>query len=371
MISLWIAVVLLSIIPFMACTYIVQRETHKRRESTLTVPCKYQSFFSYSCIVLGPIVVLVGSLQYLSRICYALRNITVLVASLQFYALECFQLCRLYYCFSAEKVHSDKGYPKWIFIIIFSLMSLLILYIMCVIPLFYGVTTRCGIRPNGDSFHVDYVLLQPSEHFIEIFVVPASVFTIDLTIVLLYWFKTKSFNCYEDEQHRAVYVRIQMILHRVLILTYFYVIVVCCLFFTVMPFLIFGNLSLQHVGAPIYSYAVYLMQDHNTAEYVDFLRILNKYKLYFCCCCCCGMVRDQYQMTVDNMSKKESEVPKKKTVLTLATLDNYVISDGMQYSNKATGMEMSVATKTEIHGAHSGANSIVMCQKLSNQSSTI
>ena len=62
------------------------------------------------------------------------------------------------------------------------------------------------------------------------------------------------------------------------------------------------------------SYSVYLMQDHNTNEYVHFLSILTKYKLYFFCCCCYGMVRDQHQLVVGT---KEPRSPKMKTVDTL------------------------------------------------------
>ena len=88
--------------------------------------------------------------------------------------------------------------------------------------------------------------------------------------------------------------------------------------------------------AVVYSLAMYLMMDHNTKEYIEFLRILYKFKLYWCCGCFGPMIRNQYEfMTADTAKQYDG--------IHLSTTSK---SADTQYGIHKTGMEMSVDTKT-------------------------
>merc|ERR1712083_580262 len=97
--------------------------------------------------------------------------------------------------------------------------------------------------------------------------------------------KVRSFGTKKDENARNVgndeiHKRIKSILRRVLILALFFQISAgCTVFFYGILRLkgivkVAGNLIVSSVFSSIMSISVFLMQDHNTGEYVGFLRIL-------------------------------------------------------------------------------------------------
>ena len=142
----WFPMMVLSIIPFAICLYIVGRERQARNAMVTKPPSKYLSISSYLCIALGPIAVISVALQNVDGLCYVFRNIGNSLLYSQFIAMEIFQLCRLHYCFSRERVHSDKGYPKWIFKLMFSILITWTLYGFVVTEQLCGMTIRCGLE---------------------------------------------------------------------------------------------------------------------------------------------------------------------------------------------------------------------------------
>ena len=137
-------------------------------------------------------------------------------------------------------------------------------------------------------------------------------FAVDITTVMLYWFKIRSFGHQHAEQQGAAYQRVQFILHRILILTFFYLISIAWLWAVSMfPILYF---DLERDVYPVFialflSSAMYLMQEHNTGEYEKFLQFLNRSKMYFCCCCCYGMVKKQcVALTADTNTENVKDV---------------------------------------------------------------
>ena len=147
----WFPMMIFSIIPFAACLYILGRERQSRRERTFQTPSKYLSFFSYLCITLGPFAVIAVALQNLNGICYILKNVANSLLYSQFIAMESFQLCRLHYSFSRERVHSDKGYPKWVFQLMFTVLVIWTLYGFVVTEQLCGMTIGCGIQVISNS----------------------------------------------------------------------------------------------------------------------------------------------------------------------------------------------------------------------------
>ena len=187
---------------------------------------------------------------------------------------------------------------------------------------------------------------------------------IDLLILALYWWKARSLTPRIGQQdgQNKVYIRIRLILNRIIILSFFYTIAflyfyLISIIWAVTTILLEGNEVISDFipnilwpfVAVCISYSIYLMQEHNTKEYIRFLSILNKYKLYLCCCCCYRMVRDQYQFVLDN-EEKPHKAHSPKTETTITTMDTRDISKygaGVEERHHVTGVELSIATKTE------------------------
>ena len=111
----WLPSTIIALLIFVVNALILQRERQnrqKREERELRFASKYLSISSYCCIAMGPIVCLSCILQFLDGICLVSRNTTTIFFLCQFVCVEWFQISRLYYCFSADKVHSTKGYPR-------------------------------------------------------------------------------------------------------------------------------------------------------------------------------------------------------------------------------------------------------------------
>ena len=113
--SYWLISMTISIICFGITTAMNARERQRRKQPDTIFASRYLSIFSRLCIAMGPITTLIGAVSYLPWICFISGLLRGPSLFLQIVAMECYQLSRLYYCFSRDQVHSDKGYPKWIF----------------------------------------------------------------------------------------------------------------------------------------------------------------------------------------------------------------------------------------------------------------
>ena len=346
----WFPSTIIALFVFVVNVLILQRERQnrqKREERELRFASKYLSISSYCCIALGPFVCLSCMLQFLDGVCLVSRNTTTIFFLCPFVCVEWFQISRLYYCFSADKVHSTKGYPRCVFIIM-----LIWLFFACILGIvtygFLSPTIECYLR-GGDAVVVMWNIPDSFGYNFDIlFFVDIVLFlAMDLMTVLLYWCKIHSFAKYRAEKYRASYQRVQSVLHRVLILTFFYQISGFWLYtIGLMADSMLGVSSTvvtMAVLSMILSISVFLMEDHNTKEYLGFLRFLRGLRLYLCCCCCCAMVRHHYQVMMDDIETDEMQVKRAKTITTMNTRN---ISDGNTYGIAETGMEMSLETVT-------------------------
>ena len=84
-----------------------------------------------------------------SRIFYLFYRYPRPLVTVQFAAVECYQLSRVYYCFSQKKVHSDKGYPKWVFYVAFT--GTAIWFLASLFFNYSWITTNCYIQVDGSS----------------------------------------------------------------------------------------------------------------------------------------------------------------------------------------------------------------------------
>ena len=96
-------------------------ETKKRLTGEVIFPDNARSLqvFSYSCIMFGAINIVFDILERIDNICVVSQGLACVADILQLSSMEYFQLSRLHYCFSRERVHSNNGYPNWLFILMY------------------------------------------------------------------------------------------------------------------------------------------------------------------------------------------------------------------------------------------------------------
>ena len=98
--------------------FFLSRESWKRKYGNLLFPSKGQAIFSYLSLCVGPLYATMSALFLFEGIRPEVLAMCMIFLQTQSLFMEYYQLSRLYYCFSRDQIHSDKGYPKWLFKVI-------------------------------------------------------------------------------------------------------------------------------------------------------------------------------------------------------------------------------------------------------------
>ena len=223
-----------------------------------------------------------------------------------------YQLCRLYQCFADRQV--SGGYPKWLF---YAMGTFGILYLLAYIPIFVyrHIISKCGLTAKYEYYALLIVTQYDDLLAICDYIASTLYFIWDITTLLLLVFKlrslTKATSTSNNANSQYFVLGIQRNLTRIVILTVFYMLTNAM---GVIWYFIFGDVNeywVEHSEVVFYllsstsmSYAVFLMQPHNSREYGLFLDLLICLKLHFCCCC--------YRYDVVN--QREYFLPKYKAV---------------------------------------------------------
>ena len=344
----WISCILFSFVMFLSTSRIYVRETQNRRKWRIPFPSKWLELFSNISIACAPPVAAIYMLLYFNGICLITRNISYLIYDIQAAAFIFYEIARLQYCFSKQQTHSNRGYSKWVFVVMY-IGTAVVITAGFVFWQLVGPTTNCGIM-NGIAYH-ERVFFVPSG-FMGLIMSLIFILSFSLNIVtaVLYWNKTHSFKRRFDS-NPEIHRRIQSVLNRVLILSVCYLIInssVAALLVAI-QFILEVALSsdfLVNVTELIISfnlsYFIHLMQDHNTAEYMRFLSRLVQWKLYWCGCCCCrGSINEHYRMMNDPDGRATSNSKRH-----ISDCDTENVSKRYVYGINKTGMEMSLETQT-------------------------
>ena len=138
---------------------ILKKEITKRNQLTrkvITTPfSRYSSLF---CIISGNIICIFWLVSPIQGFCYFCHLIAHGFVWIQLVSMGFYQLSRLYYCYSNDKIHSKKGYPKWIFILMIG-MGIFI----CINGILSSVythhtsmlRTNCGINTKLQFYYID------------------------------------------------------------------------------------------------------------------------------------------------------------------------------------------------------------------------
>ena len=299
---------------------------HERSAKFTTRSLKY---FSLICIISGVLRFIFGLFEYINGLCTFSAYVAVFCWSLQGTSMGYYQLSRLYYCFANEQVHSNKGYPKYVFIIMYILGLIhLINY-----PLSAALSTvigsdffkECSYIYNSDVDEVQFVRIN-----VDIWSVTAEQDWIwfqcsiilfiawDLSTLCLYIYKTLSLKS-QMKESEAVSKRISNILNKIIILTIMYQ-----LFFFLGLIISSFREYWNYFGLIGWSFSnlissmamiisMYLMMDYNKKDYVKFIKLFKRF--CFCLSCsatCCDIDNDDQNNDTDESHESTNAVPTTK-----------------------------------------------------------
>ena len=326
----WISWQVLSILFTVIHLFIVKHEIKKRKNPSAKFTTKSLKYTSISCIVSGFLANISWLLQWFNGLCLFMPWLGSLFMYIQYLSMGFYQLSRLYYSFANNQIHSDKGYPIWIFIImvIFGIFSFFSYSISTMFERFAGLNIKCGINSNFESYWRP--IINTHQSFIDFSIYGSMLLYIiwDLGTLLMYIAKIRLFKEYKHSQP-IVYKRILSILYKITIMTLFYDMLflmgVALSFFLFIPdsdALVTAAL-IPRLGTLLYGVSMMLMMDYNSSLYGKFLQIIYKFKLHFCFCCCRFMILEQLkEMEEENMNQmKQQEVEKSIETKTIQTRD--------------------------------------------------
>ena len=278
---------------------LIKNEIKTRREPNIKFTTPFLQYTSLSCIVSGFLVYIFLLFTYLKGICKFNRFVATIFIYIEMVSMGFYQLSRLYYCYANDQIHSNKGYPKWLFII----MTIAGFLILINGPLSHLLShnvgllrSECGFNANFEYYFTTFDLTD-FDGFLW-YVITNLVYNVwDISTVLLYAIKIRLFRKYQKTQP-MVYERVMSILYKIFILSIFYEIInfLCIPVMIIMYFIGIDTLNLMVLIAPFnVAFVMYLMMDYNHKKYVKFLNFMHKYKFYLCYCCCRYMVIKQLE----------------------------------------------------------------------------
>jgi len=273
---------------------ILRNELLKRKQSHVTFTTTWFKLLSITCIISCFLYEICGVIMFIPGFCVFSGYFISISFNIVVLAMGFYQLHRLYYCFANEKVHSDKGYSKWIFVIMIIIGVLIGVYssIAILFVQYPGghrvLNGKCAYNDKYEFeiYPFNYHLFGIKLSSLSYHAVRGCAFMIwDLCTLALYMVKIWGFKKYETEEP-IVYKRIMSILHKIFILTIFYEVI------NVMN--VIGNVFLRN---PLHllclyqlfilsvCYSMYLMMDYNQKQYTKFLKMVYFLKLHWIFCC--------------------------------------------------------------------------------------
>ena len=226
---------------------------------------KYLKLISLCMLIMLPTNSLVLVLNQFPKTCkitqYILRTG---LRSAWYDMIKLYQLRRLYYCFANKQIHSDHGYPTWMFIILLTIIILLRLY-----NIIWPFITNMKVHSTSDNCYVTY----DSNHILDILdnVLKFSQFAMDGIIIFLYLYKINKFTKIQESD--GIIRRIEKIMHKIVLLAICYELYLLLRLFVDLlldydkPYKLYIHFLLQSFENIWVAGIVFLMIDHNEEYY--------------------------------------------------------------------------------------------------------
>ena len=292
----WIPGTITSLIATILTLRILSAELRIRKEESVKFTTKSLEYSSVICIVTG----FITNLFFLLNECYGFCHFSTLMANIvyanQLIFMGLYQLSRLYYCFANDSIHSHKGYPRYVFIIMVT-FGILLIITWPIVAISYTDTiySKCGINSQFEFYYIPIKTYSFSYRALWVIAVGLIYIAWDISTLFLYYFKIRAFRDIIKNKNESIYKRVVTILYKIFIMTMFYecVILSFTVFSSGMEFVFDTKWVLDMVQIISFntqsvcvSFAMYLMMEHNQDKYVKFLRVIRKLRLYWLCCCC-------------------------------------------------------------------------------------
>ena len=248
-----------------------------------TIVSKSITYSSLATLIIIPFTSFIHVLSSFPTICKYFIPVSYSLLYSCYIPLGLFQLSRLHYCFSAKQVHSNKGYSKWVFIIFLILAISLFIQFIIGPMLFFHVESHSNL--NGfclSKYDKEWHIFYFSSYFQLIFW--------DISVLLLYIYKVVQINHYHETNHSKTYTRIKQILSKIILLTLCYQIIGFIAWTTAiiseLIWIVYREILtniLKAVNLWILSLCTKIMIEHNSNQYMTFIKALNKTPIYGCC----------------------------------------------------------------------------------------
>ena len=349
--SIWL---IIGIISTIVVSFIAQSEHKKRRWKSDFLASDHLKITSALSIVSGLGTSIGLCLTSMPGVCLFSSTVVELTVCFQFLFLGLYQLSRLHYSFSKTSARHANGYPKLVFILMVTVGITLTVSWTTLFTLGAPLPSKCGFKTDL-SFEWHYkdrdILFggnmdEQIEQFSQYFAVITGIASMwDITTLLLYSYKIRSFRKTTAFSQDAVWRNIMFILQRIIILTLFYQItLVMCLLIIVFV----GDSSdndyglgetVLHIGTALltmlYTISMYLMMEHNTNEYLQFLHCFKKSGLKYVYFCCWHGVVDRQLADFEEMKTKMPEETPRQNTTSSTQIDN--ASRNVKFSGHADG----------------------------------
>ena len=295
--TIWIAHAIIGSIFACINGWLLKQEYSHIKNGVAKYTTKYLKWWALLCILCGALSQLFNAMSYIPILCHFIYYISNVLSLSQSVFMGFYQLSRLYYCFSISKLYSDRGYPQYLFYIMFGTgFMLLINHIL---------------YPVADGQIFDSCKLNETHYYFQrrnlIILEPYAVRTLWASIIrIIYWFwdlltlylyirKVRMLKKSQEKQD-IVARRIESIISRILIVTLFYQIPLILIILSWIVsavrgwygsdwYIIFGWIFLNAIRSFLFSFSVSLMLEHNTSRYIKFIKIVKVLKLHVLCFC--------------------------------------------------------------------------------------
>lgn len=298
----WFTRIALSI-TFIVVSLLTKREYSKSRcelqeENTGTGNdySKWLHRFTISTMILCGLLPLFGVFNKIPIICGYTYSVPTLLWGLAPTSLTFYQITRLQYVFSKTQVHSNFGYSKCVFIILYIYGIFVIM--LSIISVWFSQT----FVSNGE-YGCSVNSTNLATKLLGIYAICYIIW--DFTVLLMYLLKfCQSRKRWMNNKNGTVWQRINFILTKILILTLFYefkyMSTIVVIQFTSSTIV---NTILMMTDSIIISLSIYLMREHNNNEYKRLVKIYNTI--------CCNWDKYELPMTPTQLESRTSSIRSK------------------------------------------------------------
>ena len=326
---------------------------------------KYFKFLAITSIASGSFVGLFGVLSNIPLFCTFSGFFSIIFLVIQSVFLTYYQIYRLYYCFSNDQIHSNYGYSKCLFIIMYTIGAILLIDSILLSIFLNTLNLKClynnyilNLYPITISLSYNQTSLWSNIHIL------IYLFW-DILALILYINKIGRIKliCRHDNNGQVIYQRVLSILYKITILTLFYQLMIIS--FTTSYLLVSFYTSdefngyLQDVffstmlcsGSSMWTLSLYLMMDYNKDKYFKFLKFIFYSRLHFVCCCCSSMVNEQFkeiQLEIKEMhnNNDNNEDENERKIKKMKTIESQRTSISIKRITMQSNEEESVQTET-------------------------